>query len=295
MVRHKQFADAELTARFERDAIPLLDGLYRQAFRLTRDHADAEDLLQDTAAKAFVGFHTYREGTNLGGWLYRILLNSHISNYRRHQRRPAYLLTDEISDGQMVAEARHSAGGLRSAEDQVLASLGDNDIQAAMRALPEKLRTAVYYADVEGVRHEEIATNMDTPTGIVMSRLVCGRRQLRRLLDNGAGRVGAHQCPPPCIAMSPLDGDCKITVDRGPTVSSCATATFRAGSKVSQTTSQRRAGRLTGTANVNGSHHALTRMRKSSSTMGVPSGPMSGHCGPPGRPSLRLSFESPPG
>ena len=193
MVRHKQFADAELTARFERDAIPLLDGLYRQAFRLTRDHADAEDLLQDTAAKAFVGFHTYREGTNLGGWLYRILLNSHISNYRRHQRRPAYLLTDEISDGQMVAEARHSAGGLRSAEDQVLASLGDNDIQAAMRALPEKLRTAVYYADVEGLRSKEIAERTGVPLGTVMSRVHRGRRRLRHLLADVAEGRGYHR------------------------------------------------------------------------------------------------------
>ena len=193
MVRHKQFADAELTARFERDAIPLLDGLYRQALRLTRDHADAEDLLQETAAKAFVGFHTYREGTNLGGWLYRILLNSHISNYRRQQRRPAYLLTDEISDGQMVAEARHSAGGLRSAEDQVLASLGDNDIQAAMRALPEKLRTAVYYADVEGLHSKEIAERTGVPLGTVMSRVHRGRRRLRHLLADVAEGRGYHR------------------------------------------------------------------------------------------------------
>jgi RNA polymerase sigma-70 factor, ECF subfamily len=186
VVGHKQFADAELTARFERDAIPLLDGLYRQALKLTRDHADAEDLLQETAAKAFVGFHGFREGTNLGGWLYRILLNSHISSYRRQQRSPALSLTEQITDGQMAAQARHSAGGLRSAEDQVLALLGDNDIHAAMRALPEKLRTAVYYADVEGLRCKEIAELTGVPLGTVMSRVHRGRRRLRGLLADVA-------------------------------------------------------------------------------------------------------------
>jgi RNA polymerase sigma-70 factor, ECF subfamily len=186
MLGDKQFAGAELTARFERDAIPLLDGLYRHAFRLTRDHADAEDLLQETAAKAFVGFHTYRDGTNLGGWLYRILLNSHISSYRKRQRGPAHWLTEQITDGQMTAEARHSDRGLWSAEDVVLASLGDNEVAVAMRMLPEKLRTAVYYADVEGMRCKEIAEITGVPLGTVMSRVHRGRRRLRNLLANVA-------------------------------------------------------------------------------------------------------------
>lgn len=193
MFGDKQFAEAELTARFERDAVPLLDGLYRQAFKLTRDHADAEDLIQDTAAKAFVGFHTYRDGTNLGGWLYRILLNSHITNYRKRQRTPAYLLTEEITDGQMAAEARHSASGLRSAEDQVLASLGDSDVAVAMRALPEKLRTAVYYADIEGLRCKEIAELTDVPLGTVMSRVHRARRRLRLALTGVAEKRGYHR------------------------------------------------------------------------------------------------------
>ncbi len=193
MFGDKKFAEAELTARFERDAVPLLDGLYRQAFKLTRDHADAEDLIQDTAAKAFVGFHTYRDGTNLGGWLYRILLNSHITNYRKRQRTPAYLLTEEITDGQMAAQARHSASGLRSAEDQVLASLGDTDVALAMRALPEKLRTAVYYADIEGLRCKEIAELTDVPLGTVMSRVHRGRRRLRLALTGVAEERGYHR------------------------------------------------------------------------------------------------------
>ena len=174
--------DAELTARFERDALPLLSGFYRQALKLTHDHADAEDLLQETAARAYAGFHGFRDGTNLGGWLYRILLNTHISSYRKQQRRPVQCLTEEITDGQMIAEAIHSSSGLRSAEDQALALLADDDIVSAMHALPEMLRTAVYYADVQGLRFKEIAKLTDVPLGTVMSRLHRGRRRLRRLL-----------------------------------------------------------------------------------------------------------------
>ena len=174
--------DVELTARFERDVLPVLAGFYRQAMKLTHDHADAEDLLQETAAKAYAGFHSFRDGTNLGGWLYRILVNTHISTYRKQQRRPVHWLTEQITDGQMIAEAIHSSSGLRSAEDQALDLLADNDIAGAMRALPEKLRTTVYYADVEGLRFKQIAELTGAPLGTVMSRLHRGRRQLRRLL-----------------------------------------------------------------------------------------------------------------
>ena len=182
----------ELAARFERDAVPLLDGFYPQAMKMTRNPAEAEDLLQETAAKAFAGFHGFRDGTNLGGWLYRILLNTHISGYRKQQRRPVQWLTDEITDGQLLAEARHSSIGLRSAEDQVLDQLGDNDVRDAMRQLPEKLRTAVYYADIEGRRFKEIAELTNAPIGTVMSRLHRGRHRLRGLLaevarDRGYG------------------------------------------------------------------------------------------------------------
>jgi RNA polymerase sigma-70 factor, ECF subfamily len=178
--------DEALDARFERDAIPLLDAFYPQAIKLTRNRTEAEDLLQETAAKAFAGFHGFRDGTNLGGWLYRILLNTHISGYRKQQRRPTQWLTDEITDGQLLAEARHSSTGLRSAEDQVLDLLGDNDVREAMRQLPEKLRTAVYYADIEGRRFKEIAELTNAPIGTVMSRLHRGRHRLRALLADVA-------------------------------------------------------------------------------------------------------------
>jgi RNA polymerase sigma-70 factor, ECF subfamily len=178
--------DDELAARFERDAIPVLDRFYPQAMKMTRNRTEAEDLLQETAAKAFAGFHGFRDGTNLGGWLYRILLNTHISDYRKQQRRPVLWLTDEITDGQLLAEARHSSSGLRSAEDQVLDRLGDTDVREAMQRLPEKLRTAVYYADIEGRRFKEIAELTNAPIGTVMSRLHRGRHRLRSLLADVA-------------------------------------------------------------------------------------------------------------
>jgi RNA polymerase sigma-70 factor, ECF subfamily len=178
--------DEALAARFERDAIPLLDGFYPQAMKMTRNRTEAEDLLQETAAKAFAGFHGFRDGTNLGGWLYRILLNTHISDYRKQQRRPVQWLTDDITDGQLLAEARHTSTGLRSAEDQVLDLLGDNDVREAMRQLPEKLRTAVYYADIEGRRFKDIAELTNAPIGTVMSRLHRGRHRLRALLADVA-------------------------------------------------------------------------------------------------------------
>jgi RNA polymerase sigma-70 factor (ECF subfamily) len=177
---------AELTARFERDVVPLRVALFRRAMRLTRSRADAENLLQDTMLSAYVGFHLFRDGTNLNAWLHRILTNNYINTYRQKQRRPVVYPRADITDELLTANVAHSSIGLRSAEDEVLDTLPDTEIQAAMKALPEQFRLVVFYADVQDLKYRQIAEIMHIPQGTVMSRLHRGRRQLRRILGDVA-------------------------------------------------------------------------------------------------------------
>jgi RNA polymerase sigma-70 factor (ECF subfamily) len=172
------------SARFVRDALPLVDQLYRAARRYTRTAADAEDLVQETMVKAYAGFHLFRDGTNVRAWLFRIMTNTWITSYRTAQRR-----VDEVLTGD-VAEMRPNAAGDRSAELAVLESMGDDEVRDALQALPEGQRLVVYYADVEGFRYREIASILDVPLGTVMSRLHRGRANLRALLMDFAAARG---------------------------------------------------------------------------------------------------------
>ena len=186
----ESLVNSTAAAEFERCVVPLLDPLYRQALRMTRNHADAEDLTQETLARAYAGFSSFQPGTNFRAWLYRILTNTYINSYRRRLRQPTICLVGDLTEQQLLASAQRSAA-TRSAEDQALQQLPDAEVQRAMRQLPWRWAAAVYYADVQGFRYKEIAQMMGSPVGTVLSRLHRGRQELRRMLVGRQHRVAA--------------------------------------------------------------------------------------------------------
>lgn len=186
--REKESAE-QRRKRFEADALQYMNQLYSAALRYTKNPSDAQDLVQDTYAKAYVSFHQFEPGTNLKAWLYRILTTTFINTYRKDQRRPQ-LSDQELVDWQIADASSHTSDQGKSAEDVVLENLPDSDIKRALAEIPEEFRIAVYLADVEGFSYKEIAEIVGVPTGTVMSRLHRGRKQLREKLTDYARELG---------------------------------------------------------------------------------------------------------
>ena len=187
-------------ARFSELTMEYMQPLYTAALRMTRNPADAEDLVQETYLKAYRSFGSFEEGTNLRAWLYRILTNTYINSYRAAQRRPELSDVEDVEDLYLYKRLAGSGGSEpgRSAEDEALERFTDDDIKAALEALPENFRMAVLLADVEGFSYKEISDITDVPIGTVMSRIHRGRRALQKALHEFAaarGLVGSVPSP----------------------------------------------------------------------------------------------------
>jgi RNA polymerase sigma-70 factor (ECF subfamily) len=179
-------------AHFADQALEYMPALYSAAMRMTRNAADAEDLVQETYLRAYRGFGGFQEGTNLRAWLYRILTNTFINSYRAKQRRPDERDLDEVEDLYLYRRigALEEALAARSAEDEMLDLFTDDEVKRAMESLPEQFRLAVYLADVEGFSYKEIAEILEVPIGTVMSRLHRGRKAMQRELYEYAADRG---------------------------------------------------------------------------------------------------------
>jgi RNA polymerase sigma-70 factor (ECF subfamily) len=195
-VRSTSEYDPQLASRFARETEPLFDVLSRRARGLTRCEADADDLLQDALMHAYMGFHTFQEGTNLKAWLFRILYNRWVTTHRTRQRRPSEVAIEKVTESELASRAARLPAAVRSAEAEVLDGLPDSEIKTAMEALPAGFAAAVYYADIVGYTYVQTSAILDVPLGTVMSRVSRGRKRLRVALAHlaaGRGELAATE------------------------------------------------------------------------------------------------------
>ena len=180
---------------FEAAAVPFVDALYNTALRMTRNPQDAEDLVQETYLKAYKYYDKFTEGTNFKAWLFRILKNTFINNYRKRQQEPPQNAFDEIEDA-FESQVSSESGSIPNPEEDALENVLDEDVQRALDALPDEYRMVVLLADLEDFSYQEIAEILEIPVGTVMSRLYRARRRLeaemlRYAQEHGYIRSGA--------------------------------------------------------------------------------------------------------
>jgi RNA polymerase sigma-70 factor, ECF subfamily len=197
LVGEGQAMDNVMSARFQRDAIPLTGQIMATAVHLTGSREDAEDLTQEVMLRAYAGFGSFREGTSLKSWLYRILRNTWRNQYCKKKRRPDEVSVECVSEPQLADAVLRASNASRSTEDVVLESIADGEVATALAALQERIRTTVYYADVLEFSSNEIATVMDCPIRTVESRLYLGRNRLRtRLFELSAALASCLDSAP---------------------------------------------------------------------------------------------------
>jgi RNA polymerase sigma-70 factor (ECF subfamily) len=184
------FETEEKIRAFETQALPLMPQLYGAALRWTRNPSDAEDLVQEALAKAFVAWGQFQQGTNLKAWLYRIMTNTHINMYNKRAKDQAKGGLDELEDWQLGSAESMTSTTSKSAELEALDNLPANIIRESLEKIPDEFRMVVYYAVVDGLPYAEIAEIMGTPVGTVMSRLHRGKKLLRSMLADYAQDQG---------------------------------------------------------------------------------------------------------
>ncbi len=199
-------------ADFAEAAMPFMGQLFSTALRMTRNRADAEDLVQETYLKGYKGYHGFTEGTNLRAWLFRILTNTYINSYRKKQRRPDESDLEDVEELYLYRRlgGRETAQLGRSAEDELMEHLTEAEVRDAIEALPEQYRLAVLLADVEGFAYKEIAEILDIPIGTVMSRLHRGRKNLQKQLYEFGLRRGLVESRP---APEPTEPTVSVAVE----------------------------------------------------------------------------------
>ncbi len=196
MNESKSNDDSEQRIReFEEMALPYQRLLFGAALTKTKNYADAEDLVQETYAKAFKAWHQFQKGTNLRAWLSKILENTYINLYNKRLKERGSASLNELEDFQVGSAESLTARTQRSAEIEALDQLASKDVREALLSLSEEFRMVVYYAVVEGFSYAEIAEIMETPVGTVMSRLHRGKRALFEALKEYAASEGYDVTP----------------------------------------------------------------------------------------------------